>query len=479
MKRHVERSMRRMGESVTAKMGLIVILILLFLIPLGMIRSLVSEREIRRNNAVEEAGARAGGRVVTGGPILTVPYLVKREREDGKPVTLRRFAHVLPRLLEISGDVEPAERRRGIYRIPLYNATLGVHATFGPLEASLLGIDGGGLETVTAIKWEEAFLSLELPDMRALKETPRIRWDNRALTSQAAAPSLGIFPAAAHVSPGAVIPEQQTRFSGEARAELGKQFVAAHGISHNVDIELHLGGAIALSFLPLGETTRVALNSPWQSPSFNGFVLPKERTVGENGFTSRWLVLALNRGYPQHLAGTTQELDAIRASSFGVNFMLPVDHYDRTLRAVKYGILFILLPFVVLFLFELFLKRRLHPLHYTLIGFSEVVFYLLLLSVSEHLEFNLAFLVSAGATTSLVTFYATAVLEKKRSGFLLGPFLLLLYAFLFLILQSEDYALLLGSAGLFAILSLFMIITRKVDWYGTENSRETREQREG
>jgi len=136
MKRHVERSMKRMGESVTAKMGLIVILILLFLIPLGMIRSLVTERETRRNNAVEEAGARVGGRVVTGGPILTVPYLVKHEREEGKPVTLRRFVHVFPALLEISGDVEPAERRRGIYRIPLYNATLRVRATFGPLEAN-------------------------------------------------------------------------------------------------------------------------------------------------------------------------------------------------------------------------------------------------------------------------------------------------------------------------------------------------------
>jgi inner membrane protein len=228
----------------------------------------------------------------------------------------------------------------------------------------------------------------------------------------------------------------------------------------------------------LGEETRVHLNSSWPSPSFGGAFLPTSRSLDETGFTADWYVLSLGRSYPQKWRQGEIDPYILSNSSFGVDLMIPVDSYQKVLRSVKYGILFILLPFVSLFLFEAFSRRReepdaqqrIHPLQYLLIGFANCLFYLLLLSISEHIAFGLTYLLASVATIALITFYACAVLSTWKRGIIMAPVLTAAYLFLYAVLHSEDYALLIGSLGLFLILAGIMILTRGIDWYALGQS---------
>ena len=221
-----------------------------------------------------------------------------------------------------------------------------------------------------------------------------------------------------------------------------------------------------MSFLPLGEETTVNVDSPWVSPSFTGAFLPEKRVLDSEGFEASWYILSLARGYPQQWIRGEIDPYTLLTSGFGVDLMIPVDSYLKTQRSVKYGILYIFLPFVTFFLFEVFLREKIHPLQYLLVGFAVCLFYLLLLSLSEHLGFGPAYLLASLAVAALISFYSCTVLTTWRKGIIMAPVLVSAFGFLYVLLQSEDYALLIGSLGLFAILAAVMVITRKVDWYG-------------
>jgi inner membrane protein len=216
----------------------------------------------------------------------------------------------------------------------------------------------------------------------------------------------------------------------------------------------------------------VQLSSTWPSPSFDGAFLPSERTVAEEGFEAEWSVLSLNRGYGQRWLRGQVESYAFLDSVFGVELMIPVDTYMKSLRSVKYGILFVLLPFLIFFLFEVAGNRRVHPFQYLLVGLAVCLFYLLLVSVSEHLNFDWTYLLASVATTALITFYSSAVLAAWRRAWIMSLVLASGYLFLYAALKSEDYALLIGSLGLFAILAVVMLLTRGIDWYSAGVRRE-------
>ena len=230
-------------------------------------------------------------------------------------------------------------------------------------------------------------------------------------------------------------------------------------------MDLRLKGGRSLSFLPLGGETRVRMRSPWPAPRFSGAFLPASRKLLSSGFQAEWYVVSLSRGYPQSWRQGEVQPAALQASRFGVELMVPVDTYQKVLRSVKYGILFVLLPFLVFFLLEVFSGRRVHAMQYLLVGFAECLFYLLLLSVSEQLGFGATYLLAGLCTVGLIAFYAGHALGSRRRGLLLAPVLGAAYAFLYTALQSEDHALLIGSLGLFTILAGVMILTRKLDWY--------------
>jgi inner membrane protein len=217
-----------------------------------------------------------------------------------------------------------------------------------------------------------------------------------------------------------------------------------------------------LYFTPVGKVTDVRLSSAWPNPSFNGAFLPDRRRVGDTGFTANWNVLHLNRNYPQ--LWTSNKYD-ISGSAFGIDLLLPVDSYQKTYRSIHYAILFIGFTFLVFFFIEVLNKIFIHPMQYLLVGVALIVFYTLLLAISEHLHFNLAFILSALATLFLIGGYVRAILRSARLTMLISGILTILYAFIFVIIQLQDYALLIGSIGIFIILALVMYFSRKIDWY--------------
>jgi inner membrane protein len=426
--------------STIGKMLMIGVLLLVFLIPLQMIRSLIEERNATRMEAEGEIIRSWGGEQILAGPVVVVPYLYRIEDEEGQVEELVDRAFFLPEALVVSGSVDTEKRSRGIYEVTVYTTDLEVSGSFPALDFRDWRI------AEKDILWEDASLVVELPDMRGLQQRVTLQWDAHRLPFTASQGELGLF-------------------GGEISAALPVGAGDAFRPGHSFSFGLHLQGGRSLSFLPLGEENRVHLVSTWTSPNFNGAFLPAERSYGEKGFEADWYVLSLGRGYSQSwLQGEVNE-PVLLGSAFGVELMIPVDTYLKTLRSVKYGILFVLLPFLTFFLFETASGRRIHPFQYLLVGLAVCLFYLLLVSVSEHLSFDWTYLVSSLATVALITFYSAAVLSAWRRAWVLALVLGAGYVFLYAALKSEDYALLIGSLGLFVILSAVMVLTRKLDWY--------------
>ena len=227
---------------------------------------------------------------------------------------------------------------------------------------------------------------------------------------------------------------------------------------------LDVNGSDRIGFVPVGEVTQVKLASSWRSPSFDGAFLPAEREVGEQGFIARWKVLHLNRNYPQAWTGVEQKL---AESAFGVRLFTAADVYQQSTRSAKYAALFITLTFTTFFFAEVLRRRRLHAVQYLLIGFALIIFYSLLIALSEHMRFGLAYLASTAAVVGLVTLYAFWSFGSARLAALVGGLLAILYGYLYILLRLEDYSLLMGSVGLFAALAAVMYVTRRIDWHGT------------
>jgi inner membrane protein len=451
--------------STVLKMILIGVLLLVFLIPLQMIRALIEERNMTRLEAEGEVIAKWGGEQTIAGPVVAVPYLKRVEVEDEKIEEYVELAYFLPDTLELTGSVDTEKRNRGIFEVTVYTADLQVVGTFSEPDFNDWRI------AEQDIFWEDAALIVELPDMRGLQERVTLQWDTRRIPFSAGQGEVGLF-------------------GGEIRAPLGRSVLGQDrasdrgnsadgeaGAGHAFSFDLPLHGGRSLSFVPLGDETRVQLSSSWPSPSFDGAFLPSERSVGEGGFSAEWTVLSLNRGYGQKWLRGQVDSCAFLDSVFGVQLMIPVDTYMKSLRSVKYGILFVLLPFLIFFLFEVSGSRRVHPFQYLLVGLAICLFYLLLVSVSEHISFDWTYLLASVATTVLITFYSSAVLAAWRRAWIMSLVLASGYLFLYAALKSEDYALLIGSLGLFVILAGVMLLTRGIDWYSVGRERDGRKER--
>ena len=426
--------------SVLLKAAFIAGLVLVLLIPLFVVQAMVSERESRRAAVEAEIIQSRGGEQAVGGPVLTIPFVVRTKDAAGRVVESTDRLHVLPDALTVEGSVDAERRRRGIYEAVVYDTTLHVSGSYTVPDFAAWRV------AAADVLWAEAILSVELPDQRGLKERVDLAWGRSTVGFRSGRPAIGMF-------------------SGSIEAPIGGLADRRPGDRIPFAFDLALTGGGSLSFLPLGDETTVRIESAWPGPSFTGAFLPSERTLSADGFTAAWKVPSMARPFPQAWRSGEVDPGVLQASSFGASLMAPVDVYQKVTRSVKYGALFLLLPFLVFFLFEVLGGLRVHPLQYLLVGFAECLFYLLLLSLAEHLPFVAAYLAAAGAATLMVTLYASAVLGSWRRGILLAPSLAAAYGFLYATLQSEDFALLIGSVGLFAILALVMILTRRVDWY--------------
>ena len=241
------------------------------------------------------------------------------------------------------------------------------------------------------------------------------------------------------------------------------------GNSHPFHFKLNLNGSQQIHFSPVGKMTTVTARSTWKDPSFEGAFLPVERTINANGFSAKWKVLHLNRNFPQYWKGGDHNLFQ---AAFGVKLFSPVDIYQKTMRTAKYALMFIVLTFMAFFISEVMNRLRVHPVQYLFIGLAIIIFYVLILSISEQLNFGAAYLISAGAIIGLITGYAKAILKNGSVTLMVGGILVILYGYLYILLQLEDYSLLMGSAGLFLVLSAIMYLTRKIDWYAIQSETQ-------
>lgn len=414
---------------------LIGILILLLLIPTYMLERLVDERQDRQTEAIAEVSSKWAGYQVINGPVIAVPYWQLVADNKGVVTRVRQQAYFLPDKLSINARVAPEKRYRGIYQVMVYTSDMQVTGSFGEFKFAELKIP------VENMLWQEAVVYLNVNDVRGLKEDVALQWGgNRA-----------------ELVPGK-FSDDQFRESLSASLPLDD---TSRMTGFTFRLDLKLKGSQSLMFVPLGKRTNVSLQSTWPDPSFTGNYLPDSRVIKDSGFTANWNVLSLNRSYPQQWTNRTYELGA---SAFGVNLEVPVDTYQKSFRSVRYGILCILLTFTAFFLIELIYKRSLHPLQYVLVGFALCIFYTLLLSISEYLGFNTAYIIAAVATVLLVAWYVSAALKSGRIAFFISIMLAAMYGFIYILIQSQDYALLMGSIGLFVTLGLVMYFSRKVKW---------------
>lgn len=427
------------STSTSLKIFSIFILVLLLLIPSAMIQSLIFERQQRRDSVVREISQKWGNSQTITGPYLSVPYLSFVKDSSGKRQAVFNTLHILPEKLNVTGNIKPEVRYRSLYEAVLYNSKLKIDGNFKIPSLSQLNIDEKNM------RWNKVYLSVGITDMRGIKDKIDINFDG---SNYNANPGLKTTDLAASGVSTAIRPLSVNK-------------------SYKFSFDLNLNGSERINFIPVGESNIVNLRSSWPSPSFDGAFLPITRNVNKDGFSAKWKILHLNRNYPQFWEGSKYKVEP---SAFGLQLILTADIYQKSTRVAKYALMFIVFTFSAFFFSEIINRRRVHPIQYVLIGLAILLFYTLLLSISEYINFNFAYLISAAAITLIISAYSKAIIHSKFAITILG-ILTILYSYLFIVLQLEDYALIMGSIGLLIILGVVMYITRKIDWYAVDMER--------
>src|SRR4030095_16216412 len=416
--------------------GLIIgALAIMLLIPTFFVENLIKERENRQREAFVEVSSKWADRQNITGPILVIPYTRSATDNNGKPITIKSLAYFLPDKLNVESEIRPEKRHRGIYEIILYSSSIKLTGNFSALPLQKLNL------IVSDLIWNEAYICLAINDARGLKDELQITWNDSTLFLSPSNVNNGVFKEG-FISPVVVTEEQ---------AKKGFSFSS----------QININGSEQLLFTPVGKQTLVKLQSSWPDPSFTGGQLPDASDIKRSGFVANWKSLSHTRNFPQSWKDNSYNLSS---ASFGVDLFIPVNGYQKTMRSVKYAILCILLTFTAFFLVETNNKKSVHPVQYALIGFALVLFYTLLLSFSEYIGFNAAYAVATVATVGLITWFVSGILQSMKLSLLLSFVLILLYSYVFTILQLQDYALLLGSVGLFLTLAIVMYYSRKIQW---------------
>ena len=424
---------------------IIFVLLLIFIIPQVIINGLISERESNQSQAFYDISNKWSGRQTITGPILSIPYL-EYYRDTSKVLrSVKHHLYILPEKVDFDGKVIPEKRHRNIYEVVVYNSKIDIKASFGRINLKALNI------AKENFIWNEASIILGLSDMRGIKEKLDMHFDNQNY----------------QFNPGVVA---RDIFESGAIAQLNIDSVDNFlSSTHDLDLSIDLKGSEQLFFVPIGKTSHVKIASKWQTPAFNGQFLPDSSFIDANGFEANWKVLHLNRNYPQIFIDDAYDL---AYSSFGVDLIMPIDGYQKTSRSVKYAMMIILLTFLVFFLVEITQQKKIHPFNYIIVGFALCLFYTLLLSFSEYMTFSLAYLIATVMTVGAISYFIYYLFRGTRVFAAIGGMLTLLYGFMFVIIQLESYALLIGSLGLFAVMFAIMNYTRKIDWYNLGRNKK-------
>ncbi len=442
-------------RSLFFKIAGVAILGLLLLIPLGMVRSTLSERHHRYREAVDEITQTWGGDQTVVGPVLVIPYTWTTVSKDVRYVDGRRReevteqvhgaeAYFLPEDLSVDGVIDPSLRKRSIYTAVVYSTKLRIKGRFAAPDFSFV------THKDAQPQWQHARVCFMIRDLRGTQSSLVMSWGGVG----------GVMGESIHLRPG----------SGVEGARSGVHApVVAAAEAREFSLDVQLNGSGSLDFVPVGRQTSVKLASSWPDPSFSGAWLPTTRTVGAEGFEAEWRVSYYGRNFPE--SGTLTGKDDFgnwNDASFGVGLLQPVNVYRTTERAIKYGVLFVTLVFTVFFLFEVVCSLRLGALNYLLVGAALCMFYLGTLALAEFVAFGLAYALSAGAATLLIAFYSRHILRSGRRACLVGGMLGGVFGYLYFVLRMEDFSLLAGTGALFVMLAAVMYATRRL---GTGQAR--------
>jgi inner membrane protein len=442
-----------MQKALYLKTFAVIVLTLLIGVPLSMIQSTISERLRFRDEAVRSIAADSVREQTLVGPILVIPYTETWEEDQtygDKQEKIRKVQRseekqqlLFPNEMQINGTIDTDRRYRGIHKVLVYSGQHKINGDFVlPQKSDITGSHPGSTITLG-----NAYVGLSIEDVRGIRNIPSIDWGGQRVEFRQ----------------GAFLPN----LAGGLHAPLGVlPLKEAASVKFNFD--LGLDGIERMTIAPIAKNNQVTLTSKWPHPQFGGRFLPspKARRIDANGFTATWSISALATNAQQQFF-KLDEKTALpeKLDTFSVGFIEPINIYSQADRAIKYGLLFVALTFAAFFLFELLKQLPVHPIQYVLVGLALTLFFLLLVSLSEHLPFDTAYLIASAACISLIGFYLSYVLRDWKRGFGFGAGLTLLYGALFGLLQSENNALAMGSILLFSVLAAIMIATRKVDWY--------------
>ena len=417
-------------QSLTVKLALLAFLGLLFLAPLQMIKEIITERQLNAEKVKKDISDQWAAKQCFSGPVINIPVRTVPSEKDERSVT--KIWHILPESLNITGKIKPEIRYRGIYKSVVYESDLKITGYFILPVADIL--------KNYEVLWNEAYYTVGISDNRGLKGRIILKTDSTALEAEPGVRDNDIFQSGISFISPVLVP--------------GKKI--------SLDLNINLSGSEGLLLTPLGKSTFAHLESEWTSPSFNGSFLPLNRNVDETGFTADWEVTHLNRNFPQNWIGSVfHPLE----SSFGLDLFQPVDHYQKSYRSSRYGLLFIALTFLVLIFLEITRKEVIHIFHYFLVSLGLVLFFSLLNSLSEQVGFNIAYLISSVATILMISFFTGTLFREKKTALIVFGMLVILYSFIFVLLTLNDYAYLAGNIGLFLLLAVIMKLASNLDLF--------------
>lgn len=436
-------NLRYRFNPLTTKVLTLLFMVLCFMLPVSMVRDLIEERKIYQTEVAEELTHSTSGEQTIAAPILVVPYT----QQEGKTTSEKRLL-LLPEQLTIDGQATVSSLKRAIYTFQSFQSVSQFSGHF-PRTA----LDS--LRATKGVTLGIPFIAVAVSDARGLGKSEAMSLAGQSLNFSAGS-KLAAFPNGMHAD----MPQWDWGKSGRLTFAM----------------KLNLNGSSRISYVPLGENTQVTLASNWAHPKFAGSTVTQTRNVTPQGFTatweSNWFANNLNASMLD-LESTGQRASLESLYLLDTQLIQPVDHYLLNERMAKYSMLFIGLTFLAFFMFEVLRQLRVHPLQYALVGVALTVFFTLLLSLSEHMGFNRAYLIAALACVTQIGFYVSYILHSVKRGIGFALALSTLYAVLFGLMQSEDMSLLLGSIGLFGVVSLVMFVTRRLNWYSLSNSAQT------
>ena len=431
-------------ESVTAKLVFIGILIVVLLIPSSLVDNLITERANRQDEVIRDVSDKWSGSQIIKGPVLIIPYKNQVKYMDGNNKETTRDEinnlYVLPDNLHIKAGLTTQLRHRGIFDVAVYNSIVKISGNFSKADLSVLSL------TSDQLLLNKARLVFSISDLKGLKNNPTIKAAGQTLKAQP------VF-------------DNTPLFGGGLQTAV--DLSNAKDSEFDFEYALDLKGSQELSFLHLGKTTDVEATGTWSNPSFGGRYLPDDSKVDKKGFKANWHMLYYNRPFPQQWINNDTLLSSDKKlgdAVFGIKLRLPVDQYQKTTRTSKYALLIIALTFISLFLTEVIRKQRIHIFNYILIGVAMIIYYSLLLSFSEQIGYNWAYLVASVSTIALVAVFIASLLKNKMAALLFAFILAVFYTFIFVIIQLEDLALMIGSIALFIIVAILMYFSRKINW---------------